>query len=123
MKPGSCPISCSPCPSYCVTVECFLQEDGSGEAELFLNKASKVMQDVTDRTLQLRYRTTYARVLDANKKFVDAAVRYYELSSATDPDVSSDISDSQTYPSYDILHLACLMRAMHVTPVVVDICG
>ena len=28
----------------------------------------------------LRYRTTFARVLDSNRKFLDAALRYYELS-------------------------------------------
>jgi len=38
------------------------------------------MQDVTDTALQLRYRTTAARILDAHRKFLDASVRFYELS-------------------------------------------
>ena len=33
--------------------------------------------------VQLRFRVTYARVLDANRKFVEAAVRYYGLSTTT----------------------------------------
>lgn len=40
------------------------------------------MQDVTDWALQLRYRTTAARILDAHRKFLDASVRFYELSLA-----------------------------------------
>ena len=40
------------------------------------------MQDVTDMALQLRYRTTAARILDAHRKFLDASVRFYELSLA-----------------------------------------
>lgn len=33
--------------------------------------------------VQLRFRVTYARVMDANRKFVEAAVRYYGLSATT----------------------------------------
>jgi hypothetical protein len=46
------------------------------------------MNDITDRQLQLRFRATSARVLDSNRKFLEAADRYYELSSATDTGVS-----------------------------------
>lgn len=37
---------------------------------------------MTDYWVQLRYRVTYAKVLDANRKFLEAALRYYELSQA-----------------------------------------
>lgn len=37
---------------------------------------------MTDYWVQLRYRVTYAKVLDANRKFLEAAMRYYELSQA-----------------------------------------
>lgn len=40
------------------------------------------MQEVTDWALQLRYRTTAARILDAHRKFLDASVRFYEISQA-----------------------------------------
>lgn len=46
---------------------------------------------MTDVALLLRYRATYARVLDANRKFVEAAMRYYDLSNTSFADVS-DIS-------------------------------
>ena len=33
-------------------------------------------------TLMLRYKSTYARVLDANRKFLQAAMKYHDLSTA-----------------------------------------
>ena len=53
-----------------------------------MNKASSCIQTVTDVALLLRYRATYARVLDANRKFVEAAMRYYDLSNTSFADVS-----------------------------------
>ena len=69
--------------------EAFLADDETVDAEVFLNKASSCIQTVTDVALLLRYRATYARVLDANRKFVEAAMRYYDLSNTTYADVSS----------------------------------
>ena len=64
-------------------LEAFLEEDEALEAEIFVNKASAFMNSVSDWSLQLRYRVTAARVMDANRKFIDAAVRYYELSTTS----------------------------------------
>ena len=55
---------------------------------MFVNKASPFINDVSDVSLQLRYRVTHARVLDANRKFADAALRYYELSKINTINVS-----------------------------------
>ena len=63
-------------------LEAFLEDDASLDAEVFVNKASPFINAIDDLSLQLRYKVTYARVMDANRKFLDAAVRYYELSSA-----------------------------------------
>eukprot|EP00903_Cladosiphon_okamuranus_P014416 g13382.t1 len=62
--------------------EAYLESDETDAADNFCNKASTAMQDVTDVALQLRYRTTGARILDAHRKFLDASVRFYELSLA-----------------------------------------
>ena len=35
-------------------------------------------------------KVTYARVLDANRKFIDAAMRYYDLSQTQQADVVQD---------------------------------
>jgi COP9 signalosome complex subunit 4 len=49
-------------------------------AENYISKATALMHDVQDWQLQLRYRTVSAQVLDANRKFLDAAMRFYDLS-------------------------------------------
>ena len=92
---------------YVKIAETYLADDEAVDAEAFVNRASAVMevgcadrlsgrcshivfesnhrhtmQAVTDYWVQLRYRVTYAKVLDANRKFLEAALRYYELSQA-----------------------------------------
>lgn len=51
------------------------------------------MNNITDTPLQLRYRTTSARVLDLNRKFVDAALRFYELSGMSSAPLCIEASD------------------------------
>ena len=75
--------------------ECYLEEDLTVEAEGAVTKAGVVIEasgisvsaddEVKDEatvTLMLRYKSTYARVLDANLKFLAAAVKYHDLSTA-----------------------------------------
>lgn len=90
---------------YVKMAECFLEEDEIVEADNAVNKAGQVAPFVSsannaannDKTgedsndqqqqqqkkvvsLLLRYKSTYARVLDANRKFLQAAQRYHDLS-------------------------------------------
>lgn len=65
---------------YIKCAEAFLEEEAAVDAEVFVNKASAFINNINEWALLLRYRVTFARVLDANRKFVDAAMRYYELS-------------------------------------------
>jgi COP9 signalosome complex subunit 4 len=73
--------------------ECFLQQDDEGiaEADAAVTKAGHYMAEATKEaasghaavpsvSLLLRYKTTNARVLDANRKFSAAARSYHELS-------------------------------------------
>ena len=39
-----------------------------------------LLQDVG---LELKYKTSYARILDAKRRFLEAATRYYELSQSS----------------------------------------
>ena len=64
-----------------------MEDDASLDAEVFVNKASPFINAIDDLSLQLRYKVTYARVMDANRKFLDAAIRYYELSTAVHANV------------------------------------
>lgn len=67
--------------------ECCLEDDESVDAEVFVNRASAFMNEINDKQIQLRFRATSARVLDSNRKFLEAADRYFELSSAADTGV------------------------------------
>mmetsp|Transcript_18330 Transcript_18330/g.24187 ORF Transcript_18330/g.24187 Transcript_18330/m.24187 type:complete len:403 (-) Transcript_18330:374-1582(-) len=75
---------------YVKIAETYLEDDETVDAEAYVNRASALMHAVDDWALQLRYRVTYARVLDSNKKFLDAAMRYYELSQTQNQDVVQD---------------------------------
>lgn len=69
--------------TYIKCAEAYLEDNAGYEAENYVNKASPLMKDsavAKDWQLQLRYRVVFARVLDSNKKFTDAALRYYHLS-------------------------------------------
>lgn len=81
---------------YVQMSECFLAEDENAEADASVNKAGGVVEQIQNKAahqaLILRYKSTYARVLDANRKFLNAAQRYHELSqSSTDLIVAEDL--------------------------------
>jgi COP9 signalosome complex subunit 4 len=71
-------------------LEAYLEDDEAMEAEIFVNKASSFMNNTSNWSLQLRYRVTSARVMDANRKFLDAAARYYEISSTTNTNINQN---------------------------------
>ena len=80
--------------------ECFLAEDEISEADSAVNKAGQIVESITNPDkhigLILRYKSTYARVLDNNRKFLQAAGRYHDL---------SDQSNSNLIPSDDLLRM------------------
>ena len=69
---------------YVKIAECFLNEDDIVEADTFVTKAGSSVQSIQNPkehvALILRYKTCYARVLDFNRKFLQAAGRYHDLS-------------------------------------------
>mmetsp|Transcript_7663 Transcript_7663/g.11517 ORF Transcript_7663/g.11517 Transcript_7663/m.11517 type:complete len:401 (-) Transcript_7663:118-1320(-) len=75
---------------YIKIAEAYLTDDEADAAEVYVGKASGLMISVTDITLQLRFCTVNARVLDANRKFLDAAMRYHELSQANQQNLDQD---------------------------------
>ena len=78
--------------------ECYLAVDESVDAETFVTRASTVINNVPANTaVNLRFRTLFARVLDANRKFLDAALRYYELSTTNVVQVLKHALDYNTY--------------------------
>jgi len=72
------------------------QEDLIAESDAAVTKAGTVVESIRNpeehMALILRYKSTYARVLDANRKFLQAAQRYHDLSlSQTDQIDAEDL--------------------------------
>ncbi len=100
------------CDVFVKVAECYLEEDLTVEAEGAVTKAGTIIEtsgisfktndddddnnnddddnnnkaknktDEQTMTLLLRYKSTYARILDANRKFLNAAMKYHDLSTA-----------------------------------------
>lgn len=65
--------------------ELYLEDGLPVDAEAFVNRASLVMDACKhDLVLQTRFQVSYARMLDAKRKFVEASSRYYQLSLPSD---------------------------------------
>lgn len=58
----------------------YLEVDDSTAAEMYINKLKNVMHDVADQELNLHFRLSHARILDAKRDFLSAAQRYHEIS-------------------------------------------
>ncbi len=61
-----------------------LQADNNADAYNFINKASHYVPDLTDISLQLRYQLVFTTIEDQNRKFISAALNYFELSQKAD---------------------------------------
>jgi COP9 signalosome complex subunit 4 len=75
------------CDVHVRIAECFLAEDLIAESDSAVNKAGTILESIKNPeehiALILRYKSTYARVLDSNRKFLQAAQRYHDLSQST----------------------------------------
>lgn len=75
------------CDIYVKIAECFLEEEEIVESDSAVTKAGSVVESIAKpeehMTLILRYKSTYARVLDSNRKFLQAASRYHDLSQSS----------------------------------------
>ncbi|KAM0790127.1 hypothetical protein ACM66B_005451 [Microbotryomycetes sp. NB124-2] len=65
---------------YIRIVRLFLEEEDSTSAETHFNRASLISHQTTDPELQLHYKLSQARMFDYNRKFVEAASKYHEIS-------------------------------------------
>jgi COP9 signalosome complex subunit 4 len=75
------------CDIYVKIAECFLEEEEIVESDSAVTKAGSVVESIAKpeehMALILRYKSTYARVLDSNRKFLQAASRYHDLSQSS----------------------------------------
>ena len=88
---------------YVTCAESCLSGGEAVDAENFVKRASEHMNEADQEiraggeghtsqasALDLRYRVCYAQVLDANRKFADAATRYYQVSSIENSEADPD---------------------------------
>nr|AAQ07984.1 COP8-like protein [Lilium longiflorum] len=67
--------------SKCVQIaRLYLEDDDAINAEAFINKASFLVSNSQQEVLNLQYKVCYARILDLKRKFLEAALRYYDIS-------------------------------------------
>ncbi|GJN30587.1 hypothetical protein PR202_gb18902 [Eleusine coracana subsp. coracana] len=67
--------------SKCVQIaRLYLEDDDAVNAEAFINKASFLVTNSQHEVLNLQYKVCYARILDLKRKFLEAALRYYDIS-------------------------------------------
>mmetsp|Transcript_1264 Transcript_1264/g.2648 ORF Transcript_1264/g.2648 Transcript_1264/m.2648 type:complete len:417 (-) Transcript_1264:160-1410(-) len=58
----------------------YLQDEENVSAETFINRASLLLGEETTDELKLKHKVCYARILDAKRKFLEAATSFYQLS-------------------------------------------
>jgi len=63
---------------YVKIAQLYLEEDEWVDAEQFINKASLI--NIRNKVMVLKYKSCFVRILDFKKKFIEAALQYYQLS-------------------------------------------
>ena len=58
----------------------YLEDDDPVKAESYIKRASFLVGSGTDPGLKLQYKACAARISDSKRRFLEAAIRYYELS-------------------------------------------
>jgi len=71
---------------YIRIVRLLLEDGESVQAEIYYNRAALLLPHNTDRELGLMFKLSQARVHDCNRRFLEAASRYHELSWESDID-------------------------------------
>ncbi|KAF9435611.1 COP9 signalosome complex subunit 4 [Entomortierella beljakovae] len=71
---------------YIRIVRLLLEDDEAVSAEAYLNRASVLIRETKDLSLQLTFKLSQARVSDFKNKFLEASSRYHEISYIQDVD-------------------------------------
>jgi COP9 signalosome complex subunit 4 len=69
---------------YIRIVKLFLEEDEAVQGESYLNRAALLIPSSNDTLLNLTFKLSQARILDAKRKFLEAYSKYHELSYVAD---------------------------------------
>ncbi|KIM29547.1 hypothetical protein M408DRAFT_328792 [Serendipita vermifera MAFF 305830] len=68
---------------YIRIIRLLLEEEDSVQAEAYYKRAALFINSTSDRELQLMFKLCQARMSDFSRRFLEAAMRYHELSCAT----------------------------------------
>ncbi|KAI8349443.1 PCI domain-containing protein [Choanephora cucurbitarum] len=68
---------------YVRIVKLLLEEDEAVQAETYLNRAALLIPSSNDPLLNLTFKLSQARILDAKRRFLEACSKYHELSYVT----------------------------------------
>ncbi|WJZ81243.1 hypothetical protein VitviT2T_001094 [Vitis vinifera] len=82
--------------SKCVQIaRLYLEDDDAVNAEAFINKASFLVSNSQHEVLNLQYKVCYARILDLKRKFLEAALRYYDISHIEKLQIGDELIDEE----------------------------
>ncbi|KAH8517438.1 hypothetical protein H0E87_005397 [Populus deltoides] len=82
--------------SKCVQIaRLYLEDDDAVNAEAFINKASFLVSNSQHEVLNLQYKVCYARILDLKRKFLEAALRYYNISQIEKRQIGDETIDEE----------------------------
>jgi COP9 signalosome complex subunit 4 len=68
---------------YVKIAELYLEDEDPVAANTFCARAAMVMHEVEDLPLNLRFKVCHARIMDSQRKFLEAASKYCDLSQQT----------------------------------------
>ncbi|KAL6312387.1 hypothetical protein AAG906_008066 [Vitis piasezkii] len=77
------------------TARLYLENDDAVNAEAFINKASFLVSNSQHEVLNLQYKVCYARILDLKRKFLETALRYYDISQIEKRQIGDELIDEE----------------------------
>ncbi|CAI0436196.1 unnamed protein product [Linum tenue] len=98
--------------SKCVQIaSLYLEDDDAVNAEAFINKASFLVSNSQHEVLNLQYKVCYARILDLKRKFLEAALRYYDISQIEKRQIGDETIDEDALEQALTAAVTCTILA------------
>ncbi|KAI9082136.1 hypothetical protein K1719_035876 [Acacia pycnantha] len=99
--------------SKCVQIaRLYLEDDDAVNAEAFINKASFLVSNSQQEVLNLQYKVRYARILDLKRKFLEAALRYYDISQIEKRKIGDEVIDEDALEQALSAAVTCTILAV-----------
>nr|KAJ0227013.1 hypothetical protein LSAT_V11C100007850 [Lactuca sativa] len=97
----------------------YLEDDDAVNAEAFINKASFLVSNSQHEVLNLQYKVEktagtlvcYARILDLKRKFLEAALRYYDISQIEKRQIGDEVIDEDALEQALAAAVTCTILA------------